>query len=49
MVGTPRYDPGLRGGEDVDLVWRLGQAGWDVRYVPAGTVEHGGPASLGSR
>jgi len=48
-VGGPDlFDPGLRGGEDVDLVWRLGRAGWDVRYVPASTVEHDGPTSLGS-
>jgi mycofactocin system glycosyltransferase len=48
VAGPDLFDPVLRGGEDVDLVWRLGQAGWDVRYVPAGTVGHGGPASLGS-
>ncbi len=38
-----------RGGEDVDLVWRLVEAGWDVRYVPASTVAHDGPATLGGR
>jgi len=26
--------------EDVDLCWRLRQAGWRVAYEPAGTVEH---------
>jgi N-acetylglucosaminyl-diphospho-decaprenol L-rhamnosyltransferase len=26
--------------EDVDLCWRLRQAGWDVRYDPAGRVTH---------
>jgi hypothetical protein len=36
----------LRGGEDVDLVWRLGEAGWDVRYVPSSTVAHEGPTTL---
>jgi mycofactocin system glycosyltransferase len=41
------FDPALRGGEDVDLVWRLHAAGWDVRYVPASTVTHEGPTSLG--
>jgi mycofactocin system glycosyltransferase len=45
--GTVLFDPTLRGGEDVDLVWRLADAGWDVRYVPASTVEHDGPATLG--
>lgn len=44
--GTELFDPALRGGEDVDLVWRLADAGWDVRYVPAGTVAHDGPATL---
>ncbi|MEM7274314.1 MAG: mycofactocin biosynthesis glycosyltransferase MftF [Actinomycetota bacterium] len=33
------FDPGLRFGEDVDLVWRLGRIG-TVRYRPAVTVEH---------
>jgi len=28
-------------------VWRLGEAGWDVRYVPSSTVAHDGPAALG--
>jgi mycofactocin system glycosyltransferase len=45
-AGHELFDPTLRGGEDVDLVWRLADAGWDVRYVPAGTVEHDGPATL---
>jgi mycofactocin system glycosyltransferase len=45
--GPQLFDAMLRGGEDVDLVWRLADAGWDVRYVPAATVEHDGPASLG--
>jgi mycofactocin system glycosyltransferase len=47
-AGPDLFDPGLRGGEDVDLVWRLGQAGWDVRYEPASTVEHDGPTSPAS-
>jgi mycofactocin system glycosyltransferase len=44
--GPDLFDATLRGGEDVDLVWRLADAGWDVRYVPASTVEHDGPAAL---
>jgi hypothetical protein len=48
VTGTDLFDPRLRGGEDVDLVWRLVDAGWDVRYVPSSTVEHDGPATLGS-
>jgi mycofactocin system glycosyltransferase len=47
VAGDHLFDPRLRSGEDVDLVWRLGQAGWDVRYVPASLVEHDGPTSLG--
>jgi mycofactocin system glycosyltransferase len=45
-VGPDLFDASLRGGEDVDLVWRLGEAGWDVRYVPSSTVAHEGPTTL---
>ena len=45
-TGTRPLRPALRGGEDVDLVWRLSEAGWDVRYVPSSTVAHEGPATL---
>jgi mycofactocin glycosyltransferase len=34
------YDPSLRVGEDVDLVWRLIEHGWRVRYEPASVIEH---------
>ncbi len=34
------FDETLRFGEDVDLVWRLHEAGWRVRYEPAATVTH---------
>ena len=34
------FDPGMRYGEDVDLVWRLDEAGWRVRYEPASVVHH---------
>jgi mycofactocin glycosyltransferase len=44
----PLFDPELRGGEDVDLVWRLVEGGWDVRYVPESTVAHEGPQSVRS-
>jgi mycofactocin system glycosyltransferase len=46
VTGTDLFDPALWGGEDVDLVWRLVDAGWDVRYVPSSIVEHDGTASL---
>ncbi len=45
-AGPELFDAALRGGEDVDLVWRLVEAGWDVRYVPSSTVAHEGPATL---
>ncbi len=47
-AGPELFDPALRGGEDVDLVWRLAEAGWDVRYVPSSTVTHEGPVTLGA-
>jgi mycofactocin glycosyltransferase len=34
------FDETLRVGEDVDLVWRLAEQGWTVRYEPAVTVHH---------
>jgi len=39
-VGDGGFDETLEGGEDVDFVWRLVEAGWDVRYVPTATVLH---------
>jgi mycofactocin glycosyltransferase len=34
------FDAGMAVGEDVDLVWRLSNAGWTVRYEPSVVVEH---------
>ena len=34
-------------GEDVDLVWRLHEAGWRVRYEPGATVAHSHRTQLG--
>jgi mycofactocin glycosyltransferase len=39
------FDPDLRYGEDVDLIWRLCAAGWRVRYDPAVVVGHAEPDS----
>jgi mycofactocin system glycosyltransferase len=40
-VGGPAgFDPDLRYGEDVDLIWRLIDAGWRVRYEPEVQVPH---------
>lgn len=43
LDGGTAFDPALRYGEDVDLVWRLHDAGWRVRYDPRTVVEHGEP------
>jgi mycofactocin system glycosyltransferase len=37
------FDPQLRYGEDVDLVWRIHGGGWRVRYEPAACVRHAEP------
>ena len=42
------FDGSLRFGEDVDLVRRLGVAGWRVRYEPAAVVSHQPRRSLAS-
>jgi GT2 family glycosyltransferase len=39
------FDPALRYGEDVDLIWRLHEAGWRIRYEPSVQVPHQGPAT----
>ncbi len=43
------FDEELRYGEDVDLVWRLIDAGGTVRYDPSVVVEHEEPVRLGHR
>jgi mycofactocin system glycosyltransferase len=42
-LGAGPFDASLRYGEDVDLVWRLAEAGWRVRYDPAASVSHSEP------
>lgn len=37
------FDPALRYGEDVDLVWRLHEVGWRIRYDPSVQVAHREP------
>ncbi len=39
------FDESLRVGEDVDLIWRLHEAGWRIRYDPSVQVRHSEPAS----
>lgn len=40
------FDPAMRVGEDVDLVWRLHEAGWRVRYDPSVRVGHDEPSTM---
>ena len=47
IAGTG-FDPGLRYGEDVDLIWRLIDAGWRVRYDPGAQVRHAEPDRWGA-
>jgi mycofactocin system glycosyltransferase len=44
---SARFDERLRVGEDVDLVWRLVEAGRAVRYEPTVTVAHREPRTWG--
>ncbi len=39
------FDPALRYGEDVDLIWRLHETGWRIRYEPSVQVPHDGPVT----
>lgn len=43
------FDTTLRHGEDVDLVWRLREAGWRLRYDPSVEVAHDDPATTAGR
>ena len=44
-AGPAVFDPALRYGEDVDLVWRLHAAGWRIRYDPSVQVAHHEPST----
>ena len=48
LSGAIPFDPALRYGEDVDLVWRLHDAGWRVRYDPRTVVDHEEPDRWGA-
>jgi mycofactocin glycosyltransferase len=39
------FDEQMRAGEDVDLIWRLHEAGWRVRYDPSVRVGHHEPVT----
>lgn len=42
------FDETMRAGEDVDLVWRLGDGGHTVRYAPEARVRHDHRTRFGS-
>jgi mycofactocin system glycosyltransferase len=42
--GEEVFDPRLRYGEDLDVIWRLHEAGWRIRYDPSVEVSHEDPA-----
>jgi mycofactocin glycosyltransferase len=40
FVAAGGFRSELQVGEDVDLTWRLRDAGWKIQYLPSGTVYH---------
>ncbi len=44
-AALPDFDPALRHGEDVDVIWRLHAAGWRIRYDPSVHIGHREPAT----
>ena len=47
LDGCLAFDESMQVGEDVDLIWRLHEAGWRIRYDPSVLVAHHEPASWG--
>ncbi len=45
IAPRPAFDPALRYGEDVDMIWRLHEADWRIRYEPSVQVPHDSPAT----
>ena len=46
FVAAGGFRTELQVGEDVDLTWRLRDAGWKIQYLPTGTVYHAHRAIL---
>ncbi len=40
FIGAGGFNDDMHVGEDVDLTWRLRDAGWTIKYLPAGRVNH---------
>lgn len=47
-AATIGFSADMRVGEDVDFAWRLGDAGWRIRYEPLATMRHEHRVRLGS-
>jgi mycofactocin system glycosyltransferase len=47
VEGVDGFDEDMPVAEDVDLVWRVHDAGWRVRYEPASVVRHDHRTTLG--
>ena len=45
LLEVAGFDESMRVGEDVDLIWRLHEAGWRIRYDPSVQVAHREPGS----
>jgi mycofactocin glycosyltransferase len=40
FLSVKGFEDGMHVGEDVDLTWRLRDAGWTIAYLPAGRILH---------
>jgi mycofactocin system glycosyltransferase len=40
FLAVDGFDESMHVGEDVDLTWRLRDAGWTIAYLPAGNIMH---------
>ncbi|KZM70667.1 mycofactocin biosynthesis glycosyltransferase MftF [Nocardia terpenica] len=47
LLAEGGFDEGMRSAADIDLCWRLEQAGWRLRYEPAAHVACDHPVSVG--
>ena len=40
FLSVDGFEDSMHVGEDVDLTWRLRDAGWTIAYLPAGNIKH---------
>jgi mycofactocin system glycosyltransferase len=48
FLSVKGFEESMHVGEDVDLTWRLRDAGWTIAYLPAGSIQHEHRSSLRS-